>query len=1624
MPSRRFQDQFLWSNPELGLPMGTQLPYTEDFTGTNNDPWNPVWFNQTGSAGWDIDINSNRGRLVTGTLGGYADYTTAVREHFQSDVDITVLARYTTITECYPRIYFRADQSGNRYFVQMEPAWGYVRIIRDDAYSGTIIKTVTTGFSPTLNSSFRFRILAYGTLIKVKWWADGGSEPGTWNMEISDRPSTAHNGTLLYLSLGGPSAASSVSVEWDDLTVAAAAAPSYSSVLDLEGLTLWADATQETLSNGDPVATWVNRKSEESGHALVQGTSGARPTFRSSMFGSLPGIDFDGTDDFLESQETTATLLDTTQSTVIVVFKANSIGTSSGTAADNDAVWQEGNGNAGATLTSTGPSILAHNWDGNEDQVSSSITVGSTHIHTWRHVGNTLYASIDGGAESSVASSTTGGGGSFPLYVGSNYTTSFADVTVGELIVVERALTTTELAAVVADLEAKWVSTPATNAPAGLASATGSGQNATAAPKAAPTLATATSTAYNPSTIVRPQAAAPSATSTSFAPLVAIRSYPDTPTASGTAYGVSIPPTDATNAGVASRWSILTQVSLGSIKGPNSFGAGRADRQWAARLVTFVGSASTNALAGAASGSGSAFDAVAAVRPQSQAPSASGTAYGLQATLLVAGTSTATATGTAQSSPSRTSPSATLATASGTSQTPLVTVRSTGGLATATSTSLDAVDGLKPQAQAASGSGAAYNATTQSVSNTNAPAGLATATAAGYDAVVRVSPAPSAPSATGAAYGVTTARSVLAQVATASGTVPSPVALVAPNAATIAATGAAYGAVARPAPSAGLATGSGTAYGSAAILITFTSGSGSATGTAHNPVWSVSDTGNAEVATASGTAYQVSRITISFAAGLASATATMHDADPLVSAAPPAASGSGSALGGATHVQAVPQVATGVGTAYDASTDELAITYANAGPITATSAAHDTQAILITFAAGVATATGAGANPAALVAPPAALASASGTAHDAGVSISDIGDAGSATGTSTAQSPSATVRPSSQAATATGTAYNASAATYPVVLAPVGLASATSTAQTPAARVSPAPPVIAATGAALAPLIALRPQAPLATATGAAQTVTASDGASSTIGSGSGTSQPAGAGLRPQAGLATAAGTAYNASVSVAEYVTAAAQTATATSAAYAVTSNRGQDLGVATLLYTATELTATGGATSTDVTAAATTWAAQDLTVTASMVMLDLPTATTTWEAQAFTVTQGNAAIDLPTATTTWAGQTLTASIDISLLVDHHAAALGFMSVGQRTLVIPSGALDDKDRPWAVRLYDRNVLIAPITPATTTWSGQDLVASTGPISLDLGTATTTFTASTFGVNGQEVDLAPATVTLQGQMFLPIGSPITVDIGTATLTATASALEPTTAQHLGAATITVTAQNLVAEVGKGPASQFFPQPLRVTQSLLTSGNTLLYTVPVGQFLVIKQVTLQKVAANPSAVRLWSVPSAATLATEHAFMYDVDVVGAIDQEMSMVLGPGDKLYGRCATAATVACRVDGYLLATKSLPTPKVFFQGMLSASYAEVAVTSTANKGLVKFISIANTSAVDRTVDISVTTTGVAPSDDGAIRRALSIPANTSVFIPMTMVLAQNEALAVKADQAGVVALNVAGVIG
>ncbi len=63
-------------------------------------------------------------------------------------------------------------------------------------------------------------------------------------------------------------------------------------------LEVWLDASQLGLNNGDPVSTWTDLSAN--GNTPTQGTAANRPTFLTAGLNGKPGVQFDGTNDFLQ----------------------------------------------------------------------------------------------------------------------------------------------------------------------------------------------------------------------------------------------------------------------------------------------------------------------------------------------------------------------------------------------------------------------------------------------------------------------------------------------------------------------------------------------------------------------------------------------------------------------------------------------------------------------------------------------------------------------------------------------------------------------------------------------------------------------------------------------------------------------------------------------------------------------------------------------------------------------------------------------------------------------------------------------------------------------------------------------------------------------------------------------------------------------------------------------------------------------------------------------------------------------------------------------------------------------------------------------------------------------------
>lgn len=192
---------------------------SDTFTGTNGAAWSSTWALGQDNTGSLAQIQSNVGRMTSGSAGGYAGQTSR-KVNLANFADGVWLMkfRWPTGDECYPQIWMRAsndilDSQAGYVFELNRPAslWAVTKVT---AYSGT---TLSSGsFSYTSNTYYWVRCGAVGSALKFKIWADGASEPGAWTYEVTDTTYASSGRCGLRL---GPGASGSAKFEVDDFTL-------------------------------------------------------------------------------------------------------------------------------------------------------------------------------------------------------------------------------------------------------------------------------------------------------------------------------------------------------------------------------------------------------------------------------------------------------------------------------------------------------------------------------------------------------------------------------------------------------------------------------------------------------------------------------------------------------------------------------------------------------------------------------------------------------------------------------------------------------------------------------------------------------------------------------------------------------------------------------------------------------------------------------------------------------------------------------------------------------------------------------------------------------------------------------------------------------------------------------------------------------------------------------------------------------------------------------------------------------------------------------------------------------------------------------------------------------------
>ncbi len=298
-------------------------------------------------------------------------------------------------------------------------------------------------------------------------------------------------------------------------------------------------------------------------------------------------------------------------------------------------------------------------------------------------------------------------------------------------------------------------------------------------------------------------------------------------------------------------------------------------------VLSFV--SNTDAAAGNAAGTGTAYSASINIQPNAGNAAGTGTSFSAS-TSIAPNAGNAAGTGAANQAAPSVAPNAGLVSGTGTAYNATPKTDSSSGHAAGTGTAQRPSAGVSVNAGLASGTGAAFNASVLISKDVNA--GLASGTGTAYNVSVSIAPSAGNAAGTGQAFNASAG--------------------VGPSAGNAAGVGAAFGASLSIAATAGNAIGSGTAYGPATSVQT---GAGGAAGTGQAGGPSPSIAVNAGHASGTGQAFDATVTVGSFTNANAGV-----------------AAGSGSAFGATIAIAANAGNAVGTGQAYTAS-----ISYAVAG---------------------------------------------------------------------------------------------------------------------------------------------------------------------------------------------------------------------------------------------------------------------------------------------------------------------------------------------------------------------------------------------------------------------------------------------------------------------------------------------------------------------------------------------------------------------------------------------------------------------------------------------------------------------------------------------------------------------
>lgn len=210
--------QLLPNVPIRVLAVGATGLFAESWTGANGTSgFGAQWTNQLGTTGATIGINSNRGRMTTGTLT-YGYSSARINDTLPADLEASWTVTLNSTAEQYVKTFvrgqqaFSADVMPESYLLEIDVLNGLLAVYSlDSAGSQTFLDSAAKTWAAT---TYSVRVRCVGGTIQAKAWT--GAEPATWDVTVTD--DTYSGGNFGFVVQGGNDTTSDT-VDFDDLEI-------------------------------------------------------------------------------------------------------------------------------------------------------------------------------------------------------------------------------------------------------------------------------------------------------------------------------------------------------------------------------------------------------------------------------------------------------------------------------------------------------------------------------------------------------------------------------------------------------------------------------------------------------------------------------------------------------------------------------------------------------------------------------------------------------------------------------------------------------------------------------------------------------------------------------------------------------------------------------------------------------------------------------------------------------------------------------------------------------------------------------------------------------------------------------------------------------------------------------------------------------------------------------------------------------------------------------------------------------------------------------------------------------------------------------------------------------------